>query len=507
MRILILTALLLAPFSKFAFAQEGVSDAKWKEATQAFDDDFKKKSIAFKSRAIEVLPTNDRRTIKFIIEDKKLLSHKDWWVREKSAEWLSKIKIPALRQELHKYAKHRDKKVREGVLAALAMGRDRLDPPVIVEALADPAWEVRRMACWAAGQQRIREAVTPMIGMIHEISRTGEVKQEGETNPRVRSVLLYNLQEITGEYFHTDVEQWRLYWERNKDRTLPAVKRFDVGTFGDVKLEVDDTFARKGSGPVVIALPMTNTNSQYYMPYFNQWLFVRWIFINLPPVRSFPDVQYDEDNDPIYPVDILVDAFEDMRKKRNLDQMAVLAQGFSCWVAAKYAQKYPDRVSGLIMLNPFASNETFGRRIDEAMRTGDPDDEFWAKVSRKQIKPTTAIESARYSYFNCSAYLKDTSDLEIAMLRRIWVDPGGSTIVIPPFDIRGEDTSKTPALIFFAQKQNKLQGIDDMNKFKRYYPKNIVVKLKKSARLPFMEEPENFEKALRLFVDKFLPSQ
>ena len=36
------------------------------------------------------------------------------------------------------------------------------------------------------------------------------------------------------------------------------------------------------------------------------------------------------------------------------------------WVAAKYAQKYPDRVSGMILLNPYASNETYSKRIEEA---------------------------------------------------------------------------------------------------------------------------------------------
>ena len=58
--------------------------------------------------------------------------------------------------------------------------------------------------------------------------------------------------------------------------------------------------------------------------------------------------------------------------------------------------------------------------------------------------------------------------------------------------------------MFFARKDNKLTGYDDINRLKRYYTNNIVVKLKKSARLPFMEEPEKFEEALRIFVDKKL---
>ncbi len=502
MRLLFSFVLTLA-FAAPSLAQ--VSDAKWKEAMAAFKDDFKKKSIKFKFRALEVLPVKDARTIDFIIKKKKLFKHKDWWIRTTAAERLSKMKVPALRAKLLAYAKDPDKRVREGVIAALAMSNDRQDAPVVLAALKDPAWEVRRMACWAAGQQRVREAVDPMIDMINDVDqRSGRTVQEGETNQRVHSVLLFNLEEITGKYFHTDTAQWRQYWERNKDRPLPEVKRFDVGTFGDVKLKFNDTFARKGSGPLVVVMPMTQRSTTYYMPYFNQWLFVRWLFINLPPVTSFPDVQYD-DGDPIYPVDILVDAFEDMRKKQRVEKMVLLGHGFSNWVAAKYAQKYPDRVSGLILLNPYSSNETFSRRVDEALRSGDQDAEYWGKVSRRQIKMGSRIEGEIYDHYRVTALVapKNRADIELGMIRRIWRDPNASTIVIPEFDIRGEETSRTPCLMFFANKSNELTGIDGLNRLKRYYPKHIVVNGKsKFARLPFMEYPQIFEKALRAFIDK-----
>ena len=78
-----------------------------------------------------------------------------------------------------------------------------------------------------------------------------------------------------------------------------------------------------------------------------------------------------------------------------------------------------------------------------------------------------------------------------------------TTIVIPAFDIRGEESSKAPALLFFSPKKNKLTGYDDIRKLQKYYRKNITVKLRKSARLPVMEEPEKFEEALRAFLDKY----
>ena len=120
------------------------------------------------------------------------------------------------------------------------------------------------MACWAAGQQRIKEAVDIMIDMLAE----PQGNKKGEIHPRVTGVLLYNLEDITGQtQFGLDVSQWRIYWERNKDKTLPKVKRFDVGTFGEVKnIQFNDTFARRGTGPLMIVMPIQHRSTLYYKP-------------------------------------------------------------------------------------------------------------------------------------------------------------------------------------------------------------------------------------------------
>jgi len=483
-----------------------VDDAAWEKAVKDFTDDFAKKSIGFKKRALEVLPTNDERTIHFILKEKKLAEVKNWWIRYAAAERLSRISTPELRAKLHAYydPKKQKKEVREAVIAALGMVKHRDDPPVIVAALSDPDWEVRRMAAWAAGAQRVREAVPKMIDLIHEVRPDGSVGQAGELEQRVHAPLLFNLEEITGQInFHTDIQQWKQYWEVNKDKTLPPVNRFDVGTFGQgVKLAFNDTFARKGNGPLVMVLPAPHRLSTYYMPYFNQWLFARWLYINLPPVTSFPDVKYD-DGDPIYPVEQLVDAFEDMRKQRKVEKTAILADGFSCWIAAKYAQKFPDRVSALILINPYATNETFRKRLEELVRTGDPDDELFAKVSMRQQKIGSPLEGERYDYVRTSAQVKDQADLEIGFLQRIWDDPNSSTIVIPQFDMRGDQTSSAPAMLLFPPKSNKLQGVDDKSRLARFYsaPGSMTIELKKSSTMPYVEEPENFEKWIRSFLD------
>jgi pimeloyl-ACP methyl ester carboxylesterase len=508
MRSTLLTVLVLSMLVRVADAQEkGASDAKWKEAMQAYKDDYKKKSVRFKKRAIEALPAGDARTITFIIEEEKLLSSKDWWIRYTAAEQLSKVRDPELRRKLLSYAKNSDPKIREGILTALTLSNDpTLDGPVIVDALKDSSWQVRRMACWAAGQQKVKDAVEPMISMIHWVDKAGRERQKGDTHPRVQGVLLFNLEEITGQtQFADDAEQWRTYWERNKDKTLPKVKRFDVGDFGDVKgIEFNDTFARRGTGPLTIALPEQHMTTLYYLPYLSQLNFVRWLYINLPPVTSFPDVKYD-DGDPIYPVDQLVTALEDMRKKYGAEKMVLMGHWFTNWVCAKYAQKYPERVQGLIFIAPYASNETFRKAIESALRSGDLDAEFWGKVSSRQIKMASQLEGEIYSYYQYSAFLspKNRDDIELGVLDSVWHDPKATGIVIPEFDIRGEETSRIPALIYLPGKDNELMAFEDLGRLQRYYPKNVIVKGgDKFAFLPFVEQPEMFEQGLRAFVDK-----
>lgn len=504
MRPILVGLVVLAVAVRAADAQgKGGNDAKWKEALQDYKDDIKKKSVKFKKRAIEALPADDERTIKFIIEEEKLLASKDWWIRITAAEQLGKIRDPDLRAKLLAYAKSPDVKIREGVMAALAISSDaRLDPPVILEGLKDSSWQVRRMACWAAGQQRVKEAVDLMIDML----ATPQGNKKGEMHPRVSGVLLYNLEDITGKTeFGFDVDQWRAYWERNKDKALPPVRRFDVGTFGDVKnIKFNDTFARRGTGPLMIVMPLQHRTTLYYMPYFSQWSFFRPLYVNLPPLSSFPNVARDQ-GDVIYPVDLLVDAFEEMRKKYGVEQMVLLGHGLTAWVAAKYAQKFPDRVQGIVLLDPYATNETFSKAIDAALRSGDPDAEFWGKVSRREIKPASSLEGEQYDYTRCNWYLdaKNRDDIEMGILRKVWNDPDGEDIVIPQFDIRGEDTSRTPALIYLPGKDNELMAFEDMGRLQRYYPKNVVVKGGgKFAYMPFMEAPEMFEQGLRTFFDK-----
>jgi pimeloyl-ACP methyl ester carboxylesterase len=504
MRSILVGLLVLAVAVRATHAQEkGASDSRWKEKLQDYKDDIKKKSVKFKKRAIEALPADDERTIKFIIEEEKLLSSKDWWIRITAAEQLSKIRDPDLRAKLLTYAKNSDAKIREGIMAALAISSDRLDPPAILDALMDSAWQVRRMACWAAGQQRVKEAVEPMIEML----AAPEGNKKGEIHPRVSGVLLYNLEDITGKTeFGTDVSQWRAYWERNKDKTLPRVKRFDQATFGEVKnIQFNDTFARRGAGPLMLIMPLVGHTTLYYMPYFNQWSFFRPVYINLPPMSSFPDVKRDQ-GDVIYPVDLLVDALEEMRKKYGVEQMVLLGHGFSTWIAAKYAQKFPDRVQGVVLLDPYATHETYTKANDAALRSGDPDAEFWGKVNRREIKTASPLESEQYGYVWCTYYLdpKNRDDIEMGILNRVWHDPDGETIVIPQFDIRGDDTSRTPALIYMPHKDNELMACDDISRLQRFYPKNVFVKgsVYKFAFMPFMEAPEAFEQGLRAFIDK-----
>jgi pimeloyl-ACP methyl ester carboxylesterase len=330
-------------------------------------------------------------------------------------------------------------------------------------------------------------------------------------HPRVSGVLLYNLEDITGKTeFLFDVDQWRAYWERNKDKTLPKVKRFDVGDFGEVKgIEFNDTFARRGTGPLTIVLPATNKTTLYYMPYFSQWSFVKWLYVNMPPIRSFPDVKYNQHGDPIYPVDLLVDAFEEMRKKYGVEQMVILAHSFTSWVAAKYAQKFPDRLQGLILLDPYASDDTFGKAIDAAKRSGDVDAEWWAKDASYEVKSATPLEFEQCAYCVNTWWLapKNRDDLEMGILRSIWRDPNGTRVQVggsgADFDIRGEDTSRIPALIYLPGKDNELMAFEDMGRLQRFYPKNVLVKGgDKFAYLPFMEAPDLFEAGLRAFIDK-----
>ena len=479
----------------------------WAAAERAFRTEFKKKSVKFKKLAISGLPLDDERTITFIIEKERLFNSPDWWVRVTAAEHLAGIKTPSLRKVMHSYAEHADTRVRECVIAALAMSKDDTDKSVIIDALKDPAWEVRRTACIAAGRRRLREAVEPMIAMIHDAdAQTGRITQKGERDPRVQVLLTFNLEEITGKNLLTNTRQWRAYWAQNKDKPLPAVRRFDRRRFGTIETTIADSLARRGSGPLVVVLPMAHrhtTRATYYLPYFSRWLFAKWLFVNFPTPPSLPGGQRADDGDAVFAVATFVNLIEEIRQKMRVEKIVVLGHDLSCLVAARYAQEYPGRVQGLILVNPCLSDETLRRRVDEARGSRQPDDEFWAKVMRGEAEVGSASEAEQVWYVECSRMLGDKSDIEIALLRDLWRNPAGPRILIPAFDIRGEQTSRVPALMFFSRKGAKYTNLADMKRLKKYYRRYITVSLGKSTQLPFMEEPDKFEQALRMFLAKY----
>src|SRR6185295_4182832 len=83
-------------------------------------------------------------------------------------------------------------------------------------------------------------------------------------------------------------------------------------------------------------------------------------YIDLPGIESFTGLTASgAAKVPYYPIDKLVEAFEDLRKATKQERFAIMACGFNSWIATKYANLHPKSVSPLVLICPVSSNKAY----------------------------------------------------------------------------------------------------------------------------------------------------
>src|SRR5205085_10256528 len=108
----------------------------------------------------------------------------------------------------------------------------------------------------------------------------------------------------------------------------------------------------------------------------------RLFYIDLPGTSAFKDLKPGVTGAPEYPIDKLVDAFDELRKVKKQERIAILAHGMAGWVAMRYATKYPKNVSHLILVSTWTSGKAWadGRQRAElaGKQAGDIEAEHYA---------------------------------------------------------------------------------------------------------------------------------
>lgn len=135
-----------------------------------------------------------------------LLKDKELDVQRAAAAALGKLKATTVVPELVKMLKANDDTVRIATLDALGQIGDGSANAAVLEQLSDPRWQVRSAAVNALGNLRHKDSIPALIDRLD--------LEDGRLRDEIGDALL----SLTTFDFDDNVEKWRSWWEKMKDR-------------------------------------------------------------------------------------------------------------------------------------------------------------------------------------------------------------------------------------------------------------------------------------------------
>ncbi len=468
-----------------------------------------------------------------------ILEKHHWFLRAGAIQTLRGANGEALEDLRKELKKHSSPMVREGIALAFGGMNDPGRAADLVEALADKDERVRRGAAIGLGHLPSKEAVAGLLGA-----------WEKEKQSDVIVFLRESLEKISGKFFGRNVDDWKAWWKAVESDWQPPAKKDEGGgakpppgmpgggtgapqgeksdddkkAEGDgnktkeettVLRDVELNFKEAGKGGPVFVLPEYGYNGIYMEKHLLALDDVaRLFYIDLPGTSSFKNLPIVAGGMPEYPIDKLCDAFDELRKLRKQDRIAILGHGMAGWIAMRYATKYPRNVSHLILVSTWTSGKAWGDGRNRAEVFGkqqhDIEYEHFAqscllengtpRYSAAGQDDAQALDRAQWTgYFH---------DIRNPYAIMFWPkvdrsrEMGGC--IIPQFNIEKEKGNPVPTLILYGTSPRAVWTSEqDQRAITKCYPNAQVVPCPQSNRMPMVEDYDLFVKSVKGFFRKF----
>ncbi len=469
----------------------------------------------------------DKSQFKYLVN---IMAKKPWFDRDGTIKALATAASDEVLEKMIKdLQKHKDRAVRQGMAVALAKMDDPIFYKHLYDALDDKDPTVRRVVVHSLRVHKKPEAVDALVKRFQK-----------EDDPVVKTFLESSLNELTQAYRGPKAEYWLSWWETAKndpdyklgetdedakkaaeDLGHKLKKRRTVSILGGVTLESSERGS--GIGVPILIIPPYGYSENIMLPFLSGLEQRHKLhYIKLPPVRSFKNLRtVSAKNIPYYPIDQLVDAFEDLRKQTNEERFAIMACGMNSWIAMRYAKKYPKSVAGILLVAPLSGVKEYARATDrfEKQGKGKKDTEMhYFGLTRRFNSQTGESNLDSYQRENeitkwegeggCidrrswSLFFHDERDYVISMLYPVKNHVMGS-VAIPDFDLFKEQKPalRIPTLVITG-KSSLYNSIEDSKGIAKYY-RGICIVYSFSSCMPFCEESKRFNKDVAGFLKKF----
>jgi pimeloyl-ACP methyl ester carboxylesterase len=393
-------------------------------------------------------------------------------------------------------------KVREAIAWACSMDPDLGVAILLGRALGDdPDPRVRRAAARALVHFKNRRAVSALVAALAK-----------EKDVRTRLQIVSTLRAITPAPCLLDSGAWTAWWRKNEGdpRFVPADEARRSGEYEGLVLETKTVAVVRPRGdkktkppPHFLVLPNFGWSTEMFGPYLlplRERAAISWV--SLPSVQKLTGRSgYGQDIGK-YPVGRLVRALDKFRASLKLDRFVILAPGATGWIAMRYAQAYPERCAGLVLIDTALDRAAYATALRRGARRGDAGERWTAKtLTHENNAPFNRKTLDRMHAYGLERGFHDRSELEIGALFTHAREPQGFASVP---DIKWSKRARldTPT-IFFYSGRSAFSGYGEAERIRKHFPRALVAPLGDAKAMPWIEENEKFHAVIADWLKRY----
>lgn len=343
-----------------------------------------------------------------------------------------------------------------------------------------------------------------------------------KTTRELKFLTVDALENLTSEEHGDDVEKWTFFIDNLTEPLKPRQKDAFKDEFEKVEIE-GHSFARKTPRPVdleLLILPNLYTSDQYWYPYIHELnKTFKCTFVKLPDCSRM-DVEWLKDRAGnidrsayYYPLEGLVEAFEERRKESEQKKIGIIAHAVSGWIALEYLRLHPDSVAFAVIIGTWSGNQSYGQArnnlegsrdeafkyhgmdllYDPSGRTGslslDEEQKMWAQTGsyKRRWADPKALEPVFYS----------TDAFKVR-------PEGNARILTPKYEFKDENKRnriETPVLFVHGEQDPMFVKTDERDYSRTFQNMHWEV-FKEAAGTPWAEQPVQFFEAFEGMLDK-----
>ncbi len=391
--------------------------------------------------------------------------------------------------------------VREGLAYAMSTGPVPGDGEALVAAADDDDWRVRRTAARALGEIVSREGVARLVRLLVD-----------DEDLRVRVWARASLRGIAGKDQGSDPLRWLEWWERHKDRPEWGRQGEEVvrEEFAGVPLETvtiggpPPPTADDGSTPPplpeLFVLSPFGYDHGWFRPYLDEAsAFVRITYVTLPTIQEITGQSGYGRAVPVYPVDKLARALDELRKSKGKERIVIAAAGPVVWIAERYAMRFKDHVAGLVLVNGWLDRQSYAGALARLRADGTASERWATGLLLGEFESEhSPDEGRRLRRIFLTHVLSDRRDSEAWRLWRTSTRDHGF-VSVPPLDFDRHTRIETPTLFTFPGDSPFGGGEPgDLRRIRASFrkPPPVTAVIRDSRGLAHVEDPAEFLRIL-----------